>query len=312
LSLGAVALLPAARVWAQTPPLLSGPAADPAQPSTLKTRDNADRMAVSVSVNGAGPYQFVVDTASNRTSISQSLAATLSLPAGAPVGVHSATGLGQAPTARIQRLTVGAREVADITAPMFLAENIGADGLLGIDALADQAIIMDFRAKRMTIQPSSRKENDPEDIVINAKSRYGQLILVDASVDGVDLYVIIDTGAEVSVGNETLRKFIARRRSAASLAPVSVISVTGAAANADMSTVSRVRLGGITVSNMPIAYADLHTFTEFGLKDKPSILLGMDVLRTFQRVLVDFKARQVRFLLAKDTTEPGAQSLRFQ
>ena len=55
-----------------------------------------------------------------------------------------------------------------------------------------------------------------------------------------------------------------------------------------------MRLGGLVVNNMPIAYADLHTFARFGLQNKPSILLGMDVLHAiFDRVLVDFKARKV-------------------
>jgi hypothetical protein len=67
-----------------------------------------------------------------------------------------------------------------------------------------------------------------------------------------------------------------------------------------MDVLARVRLGGVLISNLPIAWADMHTFDLLDLHDRPAMLLGMDVLRKFDRVSVDFKARRVRFLLPKD------------
>ena len=46
-----------------------------------------------------------------------------------------------------------------------------------------------------------------------------------------------------------------------------------------------------------MAYADLYAFKQFGLRDKPAMLLGMSTLRHFARVSIDFPAREVRFLL---------------
>jgi hypothetical protein len=48
---------------------------------------------------------------------------------------------------------------------------------------------------------------------------------------------------------------------------------------------------------MAIAYTDLYVFDQFGLHDKPAMLLGMNLLRRFARVSADFPAREVRFLL---------------
>jgi hypothetical protein len=49
-----------------------------------------------------------------------------------------------------------------------------------------------------------------------------------------------------------------------------------------------------------VAFADAHPFKRFGLLDRPAMLLGMDTLRVFHRVSVDFAQRKVRFLLPGD------------
>ena len=50
---------------------------------------------------------------------------------------------------------------------------------------------------------------------------------------------------------------------------------------------------------MPIAFADIPPFAVFGLDEKPSLLLGTDLMETFRRVSLDFDDRKVRFQLRK-------------
>jgi predicted aspartyl protease len=275
------------RAMAQAPPSTSSvvPAA----------KDETDRMTVPVWLDGRGPYAFIVDTASDHTALSQDVVLALGLPSAGQVIVDSATGKGPADSVRIGRLKVGAREVTGLRTPVFRAEDIGGDGLLGIDALKDQNIVMDFRSGQMTIQPSLRRD-EPGEVVVSAKSRYGQLVLVDASIDDEDLYVVIDTGGEVSIANSALRALVNRRRQAQNAAG-EVIGVSGEGARAEFDTLPHVRVGGVALSNLLVAYADVHAFERFGLRDRPAMLLGMDLLRHFDRVSVDFKARRVRFLL---------------
>ena len=297
----AAAWLAAGAAWA--PSALSAraqtPAATPVTPSsTVKAQEATLRMTVPVLIDGKGPFQFIVDTASNRTTISAELADALALPSAGQVVVDSATGRGPAASVKVDRMQVGPRDVSDLRLPVFLRENIGADGLLGIDALGEQNIVMDLRAKRMTIEPSTRT-SDPNDIVITAWSQYGQLVLVDASIDNEALFVVIDTGGEVSIANSRLRQMIYRQR-LKNAAQGQVIGVSGVIANADFDILPRVKLGGVVMTNLQVAYADVHAFERFGLKNKPAMLLGMDLLRHFDRVSVDFKAKRVRFLLPRD------------
>lgn len=301
--LSAAALCPARASIAQTPvaPPVDQPPAAPDDPAVVAaSQDETDRMTVPVMVNGQGPFAFIVDTASDRTTVSGALATALGLPSSGTLRVDSATGLNIVPGVRIDRLQVGPREIRGIEAPVFQQKDIGAAGLLGIDALSDQNIVMDFRARQMTIQASSGFD-EPGDIVVKGRSRYGQLILVDASVAGRDLYVVIDTGGQSSIGNSTLRRLANNQATLGSGGDeLNVLSVSGDTARAQVDVLPRVRLGGIQINNLPIAYADMHTFDMLDLKNRPSMLLGMDVLRKFDRVSVDFKARQVRFLLPKD------------
>ena len=76
-----------------------------------------------------------------------------------------------------------------------------------------------------------------------------------------------------------------------------VYGVTGGRTQADWTEIKVIRLGGLTINNLPIAFADVHPFRKLDLMDKPAILLGMDALKLFDRVSVDFANREVRLLL---------------
>jgi predicted aspartyl protease len=258
--------------------------------------DPFDRMTVPVKVNGFGPFPFVVDTGSNRSVVSDVLANQLNLPMSEVLRVHSATGVVATGSVHVDTLSVGRRHISNITAPVLTAANLGALGMLGIDAVADQRIVMDFRRQRMTLTTGVRSEDSAGVVVVRARSKYGQLLLVDSWVEGIPLYVIIDTGGEMTIGNLTMRRMLARRRSGYP-EPVKVTSVTGETITADLSFLPKVRLGNIGMSNLQIAYADMYAFEQFGLQDKPSMLLGMSTLRLFERVSIDFPAREVRFNL---------------
>ena len=55
----------------------------------------------------------------------------------------------------------------------------------------------------------------------------------------------------------------------------------------------------VTLRNVPMAFADVPPFAAFGLSSEPALLLGTDVMETFRRVSLDFRARKVRFQLKR-------------
>jgi hypothetical protein len=52
--------------------------------------------------------------------------------------------------------------------------------------------------------------------------------------------------------------------------------------------------------DVPIAYADAPAFAALGLKDKPVLSLGMQHLRMFDRVAIDFSKQRILFDVPRD------------
>lgn len=256
------------------------------------------RMTVPVSIDGKGPYRFIVDTGAERTVISKELARALGLEPGRSAVVHSMTEVRETATVIIPELGISKMMVLDVHAPALARVNLGAEGMLGVDSLKSQRILFDFAKQEMTITPSRAPERRWSDdtIVVTARSRFGHLVLVDAAVEGQKVYVILDTGSQVSVANTALRRKLEKKKKLRFVKPIQLISVTGGTIQAEYTAVKTLRIGGIDINDMPLAFADVHPFRKLKLTDKPAILLGMDALRLFDRVSVDFATRKVRFL----------------
>lgn len=261
-------------------------------------QDPSERMTVPVDIGGRGPYDFVVDTGAERTVISSELAGKLGLGAGRTSVVHSMTEVSRIRTVVIPELMIGGKKVRGIQAPALSQANLGAEGMLGVDSLQSQRVSFDFNRREMSITPSRRREEVwPKDvIVITGRKRFGHLVLVDASVDGQKVWVIIDTGAQVTIANNALRQQLQRRGRLGPTTPVEMMSVTGGRLTVDQTKVNLIRIGGVDIVDMPIAFADVHPFSKLKLTKRPALLLGMDALRLFQRVSVDFANRKVKML----------------
>jgi predicted aspartyl protease len=298
-----------APVSGQEPPPAS-PTAQEDEGTVLGTEDDRwARMTVPVTIGDNGPYAFVVDTGAERTSIARELASDLRLGLGNRARLHSMTEVSNIQTVLIPALEVGGRSVRRIHAPALQRRYIGAEGILGVDSLQSQRVSFDFVRQQMTVMNSHRPEESwPADtIVVTARNRLGHLVLVDASVEGQKVWVIVDTGAQTTVGNNVLRRKLEQKGRLRATVPITLQSVTGGQMPADQTIVKRIRLGGIDINDMPIAFADVHPFAKLGLSDRPALLLGMDALRLFDRVSVDFPNRRVRLLGGSRSQIEGAR-----
>ncbi|MFD2499650.1 retropepsin-like aspartic protease [Rhizorhabdus histidinilytica] len=203
----------------------------PSAPETIQGgRDINKRLTVPVTIDGGGTYQFVVDTGAERTVLSRELAERLTLAPAAPVTLLSIAGQDQVATAIVPglRLTSSRSRMEAFEAPLLSEFHLGAVGMLGIDSLQTKRVVLDFRAMRMSISEAPRSTRVATDeIVVTARRRLGQLILVDAEAEGQKINVIIDTGSAVSIGNPALRERLERRKRLGPVVPISITSVTG-------------------------------------------------------------------------------------
>lgn len=309
LMLGAVA--PAAAAAQPAPPpnpkITSTPEFEQTTVIDVGTDRNL-RMTVPVTVDGKGPYQFVVDTGADRTVVSRELADHLKLAPSGSATMHTMSGVSPVDTVRVSTLEVGGGRNDGFNAPALLREHLGANGLVGVDSLQGRRVIMDFRKGTLSVTSAKTREPvDPDTIVVTAKSRYGQLVLVDSDIGGIPITVIIDSGAESSVGNLALRRMLEKRKKVRDFYPTVMTDVTGTTINADVARVEAIRLGGFTLTNVGVVFADAHPFKRFDLLKRPAMLLGMDTLRAFRRVSVDFAQHKVRFLLPDQSSTPNRE-----
>ncbi len=266
-------------------------------PSNLQAvSDIYSRMTVPVRINGGGPYGFVVDTGANQSIISTELAGQLALPAGTPAPLNGVAGIQIAPTTLVT-LQVGKRTMDHQTLSMLPQSGIGAVGMLGLDAVGDQALTLDFAGRQLRIETRQSNWRDPAAIRSPAQRRDGQLTLVDAYLGGVPLTAFIDSGAENTIGNVALREMAVTRNPHAVWNMIPIISSTGQTIMAEIADLPALKVGGIRLPNWPVAFADLHTFTMWDMIKKPAILIGVDILSRFQSVCLDFARDEVRFRL---------------
>lgn len=274
-------------------------AADPVPPPATAVALQAaeTRMTVAVTIDGAGPFRFIVDSGATRTVVSSRLAALLGLPPAGMVELHSVGGASRVASVRIAALALGALPAQAIVAPVLEEGDLGAAGILGIDALAGKKVVIDLIRDRMTVAAGDRHSAPASggEIVVVARRRYGQLVLADAAVAGERIWAIVDTGSMMTIGNGELRRRLVRGRHAAPVA-ISLTDVTGRVMPLAVSPVGEMRLGAWRLRGLSIAFSDVHAFDRFGLADKPSMLLGMDMMSAFSRVSIDFGRRTVRLL----------------
>ncbi|THD64812.1 aspartyl protease family protein [Phenylobacterium sp.] len=304
----------------------TGPVEPPATPpdtgAQLETAfDQARRMTVPVYVDGKGPFAFVVDTGANRTVISIEAAAACGLPPAGQVVVHGIAGAEPADQAKVGRLNVGSVISRNLELPVLSRGRLGADGLLGVDIMRGRRMSLEFDLNRFEISNSgqgvevgqgtnSRIPAYNAPIQVNAAYREGQLVILDAQVGEVRVAAFIDSGAQVTVGNHALRDAVVHTHPdfGPRLAPVPLISATGQTARGEFAPLPTLRLGGMQINEVIGVFAELHIFDLWKLSDRPAILIGVDVLRHFQDVTLDFGRHVVVFT----PSPPGDRRVRHE
>ena len=277
----------------------------PKMDSTTQTQDvkfksgEDDRLTVPVRLSGSGPYRFLVDTGADRTAVSRDVARQLGLAQGEKAAIHTVSGISTVSTATVPELQLTNKPVKITDAPLLDSVNMGADGIIGVDALRSQSVLFDFDKGMLSIVPSTVAEfsDEPDVIVIQASRKNGRLIVTDAVANGHKLTVVVDTGAQLSMGNLALRDQLLGRGLVDENKKVALESVTGDLIDGDYMFIRKLEIGGVTLTNLAIVFTEAHTFKELKLDDKPALLLGMNAMRAFKKVSIDFANHKFRVVL---------------
>jgi hypothetical protein len=126
--------------------------------------------------------------------------------------------------------------------------------------------------------------------------RFGTMLIVDGEIQGVKVNVLIDTGSNISLGNERFRDAL-RGVAARSIVYHGDRAFTfGRPIVLEQSVwAPSLRLGHTVVDGVKAYIGDFHIFDVWGLQDEPTLLIGMDVLARSREMAIDYEHGIVHF-----------------
>lgn len=269
----------------------------------LKAKKIETRLSVEVLVNGTGPYRFIVDSGADTSVVGLKIARNLELPLGTPAILNGMTSRDIVDRVKVDSLTLGPTTIRDLQLPALDEGDVGGEGMIGIDALVRQRLMMDFEKRLIKVEDASIPYRPlPGEVVITGRRQRGQLILTNIRAAGLSLDAVVDTGTQITIGNLALRDILIKGNRD-KFQTIAVIGVTGVQVDMQFAKIGDIQIGPITISNVPMAFADVPPFKLFGLADEPALLIGTDLLEVFRRVSLDFAARKARFQLRRCKSE---------
>lgn len=270
---------------------------DPAAEVLALQEERNRRLTLPVLVEGSGPFAFMVDTGSEATAVTHEIRTAAGLSSAGKAILVGMASRREVELVDVGRIEFGSNSYTNFAAPVLAREHVGADGIIGLDALQDFRVLIDFRKQTIAVEDTTEKARSGGfEIVIRARTKLGQLLITDATVEGVRATVIIDTGAQASLANNALRDRIRAKRAK----EVVSTDVNGVDIVGDLAFVRSLTIGGMSLEDVPLTFADTPAFAALGLQDQPVLSIGMQHLALFDRVAIDFSRQRVMFDVPAD------------
>jgi predicted aspartyl protease len=266
--------------------------------------DQAGRVLAAVEINGQGPLRFIVDTGANRSALTPRTVARLGLtvqPESA-VYVQGVTGAAPLPSVEVDSLKAGEILIPRRRLPVLSTDIFGgADGILGIEGLEDARLEVDFARDSVIIAPSTGKRMAAESLVVPVTLDHGGLLMAKGQMGRITVQVVIDTGAERTLGNLPLRDALMHRIASDRRYSATVLGATPEIANGVSFRAPPLKIGQARLANLPVTFGDLHVFEVWGLAKEPALIIGMDLLGTLRRFSVDYRRKELQLTTYQDT-----------
>lgn len=274
--------------------------------------DYGQRIVVQGTINQAGPYDFIVDTAATQTIVFENAADPLSMtPSNTPeVMLVGLSGLSKTSTYNIGDIDIGGIRLKNHTAPILpnWADTIRTpNGILGLDYFQNKIVVIDPASKTLKLYLNNKQNANtlPDNWapVKMSRSNFGFSIpsfyIVDVTLSGRNIPFLLDTGSEATVCNFPATHHI-KTDPPIDFTKSGKTDLTDAHGTVISSFIIhniRLKVGETRLRERPLLAADARFFEQIGYKEKPFGLLGLDNLLQ-QPLAIDF----TRHLLYMEAT----------
>jgi predicted aspartyl protease len=271
-------------------------------------RDRIGRIWAPVVINGKGPYRLVLDTGATTSAIIPSVANNLGIPIeeSTKLKLNGVTGSAMVSFVTAQQMEVGELLMENVRLPVVPDVFGGAQGVLGGSGLRDKHILIDFRKDLIRISHSQGKRAPPGYTRVPLTFSRLQLPMFNLRIGSVRTKAVLDTGAQQTLGNQSLREALVRR--ARKGRDEAIVGVTLEVAQGESFAIPPIALGDIQIRNMRANFGSMYIFEHWKMTDEPVLVIGMDVIGTLDAVIIDYRLRELQLLARQRHTDLINQS----
>lgn len=263
--------------------------------STTLTYDDRGRPLADVLINGVGPFPLVIDTAAGGTVLSAETLARLGIPSTGTARVQGASGAVDANLYSLDAVEIAGLRRENLMAVQTPPNSVSAAshaGVLGAGVFANTRLEFDFVFNRLSIDADAVRAALAN--AINVEFRHRIFALAPISIAGADATAVIDTGARVTVANSRLRDALGFGENDPRLSEAEPIGgATGHSTPTVAAEVTPILFAGHDFGALNLNFAELSVFAALQLSATPALILGMDILRRADALVLDYASAQL-------------------
>ena len=272
--------------------------AGPALAAPLEILESGHPIA-EVSLNGQGPYRFVIDTAASGSAVTPKLAKERAdlFTEGDSRQLAGASGQVGISTVKVRSLGADGKSFDNLVLaalPPSPVDKLGVDGIVGADVLSGSVFDLDIAGGRWELTPSidaAVVASLPPAIPFTLS--LGQAPVIPVIVEGKRMAAIVDTGAKGTIINKAAAKALGLKIGGGGLEQGQSIGGATGSAQSLKAMLKNVIMGTATKTELPVRIADLPVFQVSGFKlEEPVVLLGIDAFAG-GRLVVDYPGKRL-------------------
>jgi predicted aspartyl protease len=252
-------------------------------------------------VNGAGPFQFILDTGADGSALYEWFAKKQHLHAGEAHDVDGQTGSVSAPTYRIKKLSIDGHTIRNAEADgLPNRHDAGREaGVAGNDLMDRTVAVFDFPCHKvaLTAKRADLSALVPRDslMVEGGTVADGTVLTLPILLNGVEATAFLDTGSRDTRISPGLA-------AAAHIDPASaafrdadlIFGFKSKGTPSRIGPIGSLKFAGITLPQVQARVINLAVFGTFRASGPPAMILGMDLMQRY-RLVYDHEARHFWF-----------------
>jgi len=250
-------------------------------------------------VNGAGPFDFILDTGAGTSLLSTELAQQLNIKVLGTKEGQSAGGKVSVSLAKVESLALGQAKIEDVEVGIVDLGHIGKtigtkiDGDVGYNFLKHFRVTIDYQTGEIRFDDPKRTENfgkpSKAEIPMRLASPAKPLVLVDVYGNGRGPFQFaIDTGTSTTA----ISPEAAQQLGIAS-SPIGPLTTGGSQVNVTAGNLKSFQVGGARIDDLVVVVADFFAMLSQAVGAKLDGIVGYNFLRNF-RVVMDYPSEKFR------------------